>query len=243
MMDVYVCEDLEEQREAIADYIQNVIMMQGYDMNFRLATDDPEKLIESLKLSKHTGIYFLDIDLHTGQNGLALAKEIRDYDQRGFIVFLTAHSEMSFLTFQYKVEALDFILKDNYHKLKNQISECLEYAMQKHRRIMRGVGKTFTIKRNGREMILAYDTILFFETSVNEHRLIVHTIDKNIEFFGKMKEIEKETEGDFIRCHRAYLVNRKNIKEINYAEKIIIMKNNVSCPISGRLLGKLKRFM
>ena len=111
MMDVYVCEDLEEQREAIADYIRNVIMMQGYDMNFRLATDDPAKLMESLKLSKHTGIYFLDIDLHTDQNGLAVAKEIRDYDQRGFIVFLTAHSEMSFLTFQYKVEALDFILK------------------------------------------------------------------------------------------------------------------------------------
>lgn len=54
MMDVYVCEDLEEQREAIADYIQNVIMMQGYDMNFRLATDDPEKLIEFLKLHYFT---------------------------------------------------------------------------------------------------------------------------------------------------------------------------------------------
>lgn len=83
----------------------------------------------------------------------------------------------------------------------------------------------------------------FFETSVNEHRIIVHTIDKNIEFFGKMKEIEKEVGEDFIRCHRAYLVNKKNVKEVNYSDKIIIMKNLTSCPVSSRMLGKVKRYM
>ena len=243
MIDVYVCEDMEGQREAIADYIRKMIMIQDYDMNLRLATDDPEKLIESLKSSKHTGIYFLDIDLHTDKNGLALAKEIRDYDQRGFIVFITAHSEMSFLTFQYKVEALDFILKDDFHKLKDQIRECLEHVMQKYKQIMRGMGKTFTIKRNGREITLEYDAILFFETSSNEHRLVVHTIDKSMEFFGKMKEIEKEMGEDFIRCHRAYLVNKRNIQEVNYSEKIIIIKNHASCPISSRMRGKLKKSM
>lgn len=162
MIDVYVCEDMEEQREVITDYICNVIMIQDYDMKFRLATDDPDELIESLKLSKNTGIYFLDIDLHTNKNGLALAREIRDYDQRGFIVFITSHSEMSFLTFQYKVEALDFILKDDFDKLKDQIHECLKHVMQKYRQIKRGLGKTFTVKRNGHEITLEYDAILFF---------------------------------------------------------------------------------
>ena len=43
--------------------------------------------------------------------------------------------------------------------------------------------------------------------------LIVHMENKSIEFFGTMKEIEKEAGKDFIRCHRAYLVNKQNIKE------------------------------
>lgn len=55
-----------------------------------------------------------------------------------------------------------------------------------------------------------------------------------------MKDIEEEVGNEFIRCHRAYLVNKKNIKEINYAEKIIVMKNKANCPISHRMLRKIK---
>ena len=55
-----------------------------------------------------------------------------------------------------------------------------------------------------------------------------------------MKDIEDEVGEDFIRCHRAYLVNKKNIEEVLYADKLIIMKNGAECPISHRLLGQVK---
>lgn len=240
MMDVYICEDIQEQREMIAHYVKSAILIHEYDMEVKASTSDPEELLGRLKESKNTGLYFLDIDLHSEKNGLALAREIREYDPRGFIVFITAHSEMSFLTFQYKVEALDFILKDEPHKLQQRISECMENADKKHGNISRGSGKTITISRGGRRLTLEYKDIMFFETSANEHKLIVHTVNKSIEFFGKIKDMEKEAGEDFIRCHRAYLVNKKNIKEARFADKIIIMKNNAQCPISHRMLGKVK---
>ncbi len=95
-------------------------------MKLLISTDNPEELIEQLKKSENTGLYFLDIDLKSSKNGLMLAKEIREYDPRGFIVFITSHSEMSFITFQYKVEALDFILKNDPHQLQHRICECIE---------------------------------------------------------------------------------------------------------------------
>ncbi|MGN0426323.1 MAG: LytR/AlgR family response regulator transcription factor [Agathobacter sp.] len=241
MIDVYVCEDIQEQREAIARYINSAIMIQEYDMKLLLATDSPEMVIERLKRTKNVGIYFLDIDLHTSKNGLMLAKEIREYDPRGFIVFITSHSEMSFLTFQYKVEALDFILKDEPQQLQQRICECLEHVKQKYSSITRGSGKTITITRGGRKLTLEYDDIMFFETSVNEHKLIAHTENKSIEFFGKLQDIEDEVGEEFIRCHRSYLINKKNVKEVNYTDKYIVMRNQARCPISHRMLRQVKK--
>ena len=57
---------------------------------------------------------------------------------------------------------------------------------------------------------------------------------------GKMKDIEEEVGDEFIRCHRAYLVNKKNIHEVYYAEKLIIMKNQTKCPISHRMIRQVK---
>lgn len=240
MIDVYICEDIQEQRNIIAHYVENTILIQEYDMKLRIATDKPENLIERLKESKNTGLYFLDIDLQSSKNGLMLAKEIREYDPRGFIVFITSHSEMSFLTFQYKVEALDFILKDEPHLLQQRICECIENVNKKYMNITRGRVKTFTITRGGRKITLEYDDIMFFETSMNEHKIIVHTANKSMEFFGKMKDIETEVGSDFIRCHRAFLVNKKNIMEVIYSDKLIVMKNQTECPISHRMFSKVK---
>lgn len=240
MIDIYVCEDFEEQREVLTRYVKSAILIQEYDMKLKVSTDDPDIIIEELKSSKNTGLYFLDIDLQSDKNGLALAREIREYDPRGFIVFVTSHSEMSFLTFRYKVEALDFILKDDPKQLQHRICECIENVHTKYMKITKGEGKTITITRGGRKITLEYNHIMFFETSANEHKIIVHTENKSIEFFGKMKDIENEVGDDFIRCHRAYLVNKRNIKEINYAEKQIIMKNGMECPISHRMVKQVK---
>lgn len=241
MIDVYICEDHPEQRKVISQYIRSVILIEEYDMKIGMETEDPEKILEAVRNSENMGLYFLDIELNTNMNGLVLADRIREYDPRGFIVFITSHSEMSFLTFQYKVEALDFILKDHPQQMQRQICECMKHVMQKYSKITRGSGKTISITRGGRRITLEYQEIIFFETSSNEHKLIVHTKNKSIEFFGKMKEIENEVGEEFIRCHRAYLVNKANIQEVNYEDKCIVMKTQERCPISHRMLGQIKK--
>lgn len=240
MLDVYVCEDVLEERKIIVHYIEAAILMQEYDMNVILASSKAQEVIECLKKSKNTGIYFLDINLEDGKSGLVLAEEIREYDPRGFIVFITAHSEMALMTFQYKVEAMDFILKDQPEHVQRRINECLENANKKYMNNRRGEEKTVTVTKGGKKLTLRQDDIIFFETSANEHKLFVHTLNKSIEFFGKMKDIENQVGDDFVRCHRAYLVNKKNIKEVDYIKKVIIMKNGAECPISFRMLRQVK---
>ena len=154
MIDIYICEDIQKQRERIAYYVETAIMIEEYDMELKLATDDAGAFLQAVKKSKNTGLYFLDIDLGSGKNGLELAREIREYDPRGFIVFVTSHSEMSLLTFQYKVEALDFIVKDDPQNIQRRIAECMEKAIQRSENISRGEGRTLTIVRGGQRITL-----------------------------------------------------------------------------------------
>ena len=54
-----------------------------------------------------------DIQLEADINGIKLGSEIRKYDPIGNIIFVTSHSELTYLTFVYKVSAMDFIFKDD----------------------------------------------------------------------------------------------------------------------------------
>ncbi len=241
VIDVYICEDIKKQRDQITNYVKAAILIHEYDMKVKLETDNPDEIIQTLKKAKNTGLYFLDIDLKNEKNGITLAREIRDYDPRGFIVFITSHAEMTFLTFQYKVEAMDYILKDEPQALQMRIGECMENVIDRYRSISKGEGRTITIACGEHRIILKHDEIIFFETSINEHKLILHTCNKSIEFLGKIKEIEVEMGEGFIRCHRSYLVNKRKIKEVNFSDKIIIMLNGSICPISSRGIGHVKK--
>ena len=61
-------------------------------------------------------------------NGIKLGSEIRKYDPIGNIIFVTSHSELTYLTFVYKVSAMDFIFKDDPNQLKTRIIDCIETA-------------------------------------------------------------------------------------------------------------------
>ena len=71
---------------------------------------------------------------------------------------------MSFLTFQYKVEALDFIIKDTPEHIMFKIHECLLDIEQKSISLNNNISPSFTVKLGDRYIMMDYDDILFFET-------------------------------------------------------------------------------
>ena len=239
MLNIFVCEDNEVQRRTIVQIIQNTVLIEELDMQLVLDAGDPYILLERVKTSQNTGIYLLDIDLGSNMNGLKLAQQIRLYDPRGFIIFVTAHCELSYMTFQYRVEAMDFVLKDNPAEAKVKIRECLLNAMERYTLQTNRTHKVYTIEINGRKISVDYDDILFFETSGNIHKLILHGKDRQIEFSGTMKELADTLGSDFVRCHRSFLVNKKNIKEVDAKNRILYFANGETCLISTRMMKEL----
>lgn len=239
MLNIFICEDNTAQRQTITQIIQNTVLIEELDMQLVLDTEDPYILLERVKTSQNTGIYFLDIDLNSSMNGMKLAQQIRLYDPRGFIIFITAHSELSYMTFQYRVEAMDFVLKDNPAEVKVKIRECLLNAMERYTLQTNKTHKVYTIEAGGRKISIDHDDIFFFETSSNIHKVILHAKDRQIEFSGTMKELTSTLGSSFVRCHQSFLVNKKNIKEIDIKNRIIYFANGETCLMSTRMMKGL----
>lgn len=162
MLKVFICEDNKEQRERFSKIVQDIILIENYDIELDLVTSNPNELINYIEHNDLTGVYFLDIDLKSEINGIELAAKIRKYDPRGFIIFVTTHAEMSYLTFMYKVEAMDYIIKDNYNNIKERIRQCIVDAHTKYSAKSTELQKVFTIKSDDKIVNIEYRKILFF---------------------------------------------------------------------------------
>lgn len=241
MLDIYLCEDNPKHLELFTKYISNTVMIESLDMKIVKTTSDPHAILQCVSAAENTGVFFLDIDLKSDMDGLNLASRIRKMQPRCFIVFITSHSEMSFLTFQYKVEALDFIIKDTTEHIKTKIHECLLNVQEKYITANKSITKTFVIQHADKSVLIDYDEILFFETSKNIHKVILHAKKRVIEFNGQLKDIERQLDQRFYRCHRSYIVNRDNISEVDYSNLVVHMNNNEVCPMSVRLKKGLKK--
>ena len=224
-------------------YISNLILIEGFDMKIVQATSDPHQLLKEILTAENTGLFFLDIDLRSDMNGLTLAQRIRQIQPRCFIVFITSHSEMSFLTFQYKAEALDFIVKDSAEHIKSKIHECLLDVNSKYTSSNNNVTRTFTINQNDKRIVIDYNDIIFFETSNNIHKIILHARKRVIEFTGQLKDIEQQLDYRFYRCHTSYIINKDNITDIDFKELLVHMNNGETCPVSVRKKKGLKKLV
>lgn len=239
MLKVYICEDEYHQQLYLEKIIKEAICIENYDMEISLITHDPYELLNNIKDINHTGIYFLDVHLKSDINGIQLAEKIRHYDPRCFIIFITADKSMSYLTFLHKVEAMDYIIKNDFNDLPFRIKDCLHNSYTKYISKNAKLQKILSVKVNDRIVNIDYNRILFIETSPTIHKLLLHYDDKIIEFYGKIKEFENLLDDRFCRCHNSFLINKDKIKEINKKDRIAYMINDKECLISTRGLKLL----
>ena len=99
--------------------------------------------------------------------------------------------------------------------------------------------KVYTIEVGERKICIDYDDIFFFETSSNIHKVILHAKERQIEFSSTIKELTNILDSNFVRCHRSFLVNQNNIKEIDVKNRIIYFTNGENCLMSTRMMKEL----
>lgn len=240
MNNIIICEDNLDQRKKIEAIISSET--KKFNCKIALSTNNPHEVIQYIDNSQNSFIYFLDVDLNSDLNGFQLAHLIRTYDPKGYIIFLTAHAELTLLTFQYKVQALDYIVKGDINAIKVKIADCLNAVHNNLNAAKTKNDNKLSIDVGSNVIFLDFDEILFFETAGKEHKISVHTFKGQYEFYGTLKNIEQAVSSNFYKTHRSYLVNTKKIKSIDKSKMIVEMMNSEICYVSLRYIkGLLKK--
>ena len=234
MIPVYICEDEQAISERLKKIISDQIMILDGDMGPMRVADAPAELLKLQKQDTVPAIYFLDIDFPGQMSGLALAQELRRYDPRGFIVFITAHGDLAFETFRLRLEALDYIVKGDYNAMSVRVRDCLVSIQERLRNEPSGQGRYCTLKLFDTVRHIPVDDILYFEALGYKHTLRLHMINELLEFNSSLDHFVEQLGEGFWRCHRGFLVNRDHVRAVHMKEQIVELDTGDQCPLSRK---------
>jgi len=239
MFSVFICEDDATHRQKIVEIVRNCILIEDLRLPFALITDNPDDVLNYLAENPKTcGLYFLDVDLGHEMNGIALATQIRKLDSSGKIIFVTVQADLSHVTFTYKIEALDYIVKDDVDGFETRIRDCIKIAYERHTSDNNLEKKTYKIKVESRVMKFNQDDIMFISSSDISHILTLHLDNAHISFSGSLKDVQASLP-DFYRTHKSCLINPKNVKQVWKSTREVEMINEERAPIAVRKIKEL----
>lgn len=240
MFSIFICEDDSKQREYIEKLVFDYISHKDADIDLALSTANPAELLAYVEQHPDKqGLYFLDIDLQHELNGIVLASKIRKYDRLGYIVFVTTHAELSYLTFRYKVEAMDYIIKDNSKDMADRVRECIEVVFA--RMLETQSPRSYQVKIGTRIHHIPLHEITVFESNPTmPGKIILYTKHDRLEFYGTLSEIAKSNPA-FFRCHQSFVVNTKNVKHIDASRREVTMIDGSIAFVAVRKMKELTR--
>ena len=80
--------------------------------------------------------------------------------------------------------------------------------------------------------------MMSFESSTKSHRLIAHLDNRQIEFYGSLKELTN-LDDRFFRCHNSFVINRRNVDRIDTKDRTVYFNNGEHCYASVRNIKKI----
>ena len=172
-----------------------------------------EKLIAS---GSKPDVLFLDIQM-PGMDGMETAKMLRQDNEDMILIFVTAAEEYVFQAFD--VGAFHYLVKPfSDEKLKEVVTKAV-HAVKRSSRLEKDE-KYIMVQTAGSHIKIFLRDIVYAE--VFNRKVIIHTRNTDIEYYGKLQDLQNMAGEDFFRTHRAYLVHFK------YVETCVTMKNGTA---------------
>jgi len=239
MLLVFLCEDDPQWRKRLETIATDYIAFADYDMKLALSTHSPTILLDYLdRQPTKAGIYILDVDLQHELSGIALAAKLRKKDALGKIIFITSHGDLAYLTFQHRLEALDYIIKDQPKEISKKLQKSLDFAWRRSQEDYPETSR-FQIRTGSEVQNIPLEEIMFFVSHPSQpHKLILHRDNGRLEFYGSLSEVVASSP-DFYRCHQSYVINTKNVKRVDKAAGIVEMANGETAIVTVRKMKTL----
>lgn len=213
-MQIVICDDEQEIRNMLEEKIKR----RYPKFNVQFYSSGEELLLSN----SCPDILLLDIQME-GKNGMETAREFRKNHKNTILIFITAFEEYVFEAFD--VGAFHYLIKPfDDIKFDTVLTNAVKEGQDRRNRELTNFKKnmpSLLITTGGKHIAVHLEDIIYAE--VFDRKVILHTVYADVEYYGKMKELQAKTGDDFYRPHRAYLVNFKYIRKYDattiYLEK------------------------
>ena len=200
-MRIAICDDEKNIRELIA----NKVVKQYPDAEIIFFQSGEELLL----VDESIDILFLDIQM-SGIDGMETARELRKKDKRVILVFVTAVEEYVFQAFD--VGAFNYIVKPiDDGKFSDVLHRAVDEWSSQNINEKEPEERYVLINNSGVHTKVILDEIVYAE--VFNRKVVIHKLDGEIEYYGKMSDLESLAGDSFFRPHRAYLINFKYVEK------------------------------
>jgi DNA-binding LytR/AlgR family response regulator len=218
-MQITICDDEKKIRELLGSRVQKL-----YPSAELAFYETGEALLAQ---AAQPDILFLDIQM-PGRDGMEIARLLRKKWKDTILIFVTGIEEYVFQAFD--VGAFHYIVKPLDEEklemvLKNAVKQYEEMTQNS-----KAEKKYIMVQTGGIHTKVFVDDIVYAE--VFNRKIIIHKLDGELEFYGKLSDLEKLLGEDFFRPHRAYLINMGYVESYDagniYLEKgqVLMAKQN-----------------
>ena len=219
-MRIAICDDEKDIRELIANKVEK----QYPDAEIIFFQSGEELLL----VDESIDILFLDIQM-SGIDGMETARELRKKDKSVILVFVTAVEEYVFQAFD--VGAFNYIVKPiDDGKFSDVLHRAVDEWSSQNINEKEPEERYVLINNSGVHTKVILDEIVYAE--VFNRKVVIHKLDGEIEYYGKMSDLESLAGDSFFRSHRAYLINFKYVEKYDattiYLERgtVLMAKQN-----------------
>lgn len=218
---IAICDDEEVSRIQEKQIIK-LYLEQKEIVNEIQEYDSAEEFINS---AKKVDLLFLDIKM-PGMDGIQLKNHLGNQREDIKIIFVTGHEELMEDAFGRNV--FGFLHKPiRLEKLERYMQRVLENME---------ISSKIIIRSQNKEKAILIKDILYFQANGRYSYMI--TQNDNIFCNHSLNELEQQlSKSFFVRCHKSYLVNLKNVEKI---EEYVKLNNKERIPLSRRKRVEVK---
>jgi DNA-binding LytR/AlgR family response regulator len=228
-MKLIICEDEPAIAEQITGLVQGWASCRGKAV--RIARfKSAEAFLFAYEDDKSVDLILLDIQMG-GMDGMALARKIREDNDRVQIIFVTGISD--YVAEGYDVSAAHYLLKPvKEEKLYSALDKAVARISLPKRII--------TIDTAEGIVLVAVDDIVYIESL--DHELIIHLRKNDVSCKMPLYKMEEALSDErFVKAHRSYLVNLAFVKRISRTD--VILDDGTALPLSRRLYKDINRLL
>ena len=254
-MNIYLIEDSSIFSEKLRTEVQGFANAHALwsSCNIIHVRSDYLNFIETRqKETTEKAIYIFELT-NTEETGLSLAQKLRKFDFESYIIFVTSHIEMTAITYQYNLKALNFIYKSD-PKFNILLKQALEQIDLELRHRSQTSSKIEQVDMDLPRLKYAYQSnyynlkiedILYIETHGLKRQLIIHTRDSEFNHPGPLKSIKAEVGAYFVQTHRTTLAQAKHIEHIalENGRHVAYFAKGKTCLISKNYLKDVTQAM